>query len=132
MPARKSYKNDTFTGILKREGNNAAVYHHKDALTALGKLSLACVRYEAACYYRANKDGSITCRVYTGDDKYEEVLRPGDDVDYLVEQMIEALFGMQVVGEMRRASLPAPAERPAEPRKRANPTQDTHEGANGA
>lgn len=97
--------NEVFTSVRTNGRNTLEAFETQEAIQALGKLALACVQGKASLYLRANRDASLTVRIYDGDEKYEEVLSGSEDLDLAVEETIEGIWGRDTVTQVRRAAV---------------------------
>lgn len=127
MPARKNYRTETYSSLRSKSDTTTGDLLSSDNVISLSKLIGACLSNGASCYLRKNKDTSITVRIFDQDEKYEELLTARDDWDLACEEMIDALYGAQVVAQWRRAFVGKATPELPKLRKVVNPTPSTEE-----
>jgi len=121
MPAKNNYRSEKYSSLRSSRNNGEEDTFTRYNMEAISKLYTACLQHGASFYSRPNRDGSITVRIYDGEAKYEEILSSREDFDLACEEMIEALYGQETVGQVRRLFLPAPPQKPVDAQKQVKP-----------
>lgn len=133
MPARKRLnQSETYTTLRGTSGTARFFSLDQNTAFALAKLVYGCLVEGHSIYFRRNRDDSITVRIYAGDERYEEVISPNEDLDLASEEIVEALAGLDLVASMRRQLAPKRAERAAEARNGVGQGDHTREGGKDA